>query len=71
MKPHFVAEAAELNPFASEYFVWMDIGAIRDYGGVEATDFAGKASQNIVRERGRAGGGGSALLCAVFTRASR
>jgi hypothetical protein len=30
MKPYFVKDAMELNVFNSRYFVWMDIGFIRD-----------------------------------------
>lgn len=38
-KAEMMAKASHLNPFKTEKFLWMDMGAIRNWGGISAKDY--------------------------------
>ena len=37
-KPELVARAVHLNPFKTTHFVWVDLGSMRDWGGIAVAD---------------------------------
>ena len=41
-KPYFVGRAIERNAFNSDIFIWIDIGSIRGWAGINFEDFAGR-----------------------------
>lgn len=49
-KPEMMAKAVELNPFHTDKFLWMDVGSIRDWGGIDKRDYIGKKFPRPERE---------------------
>jgi len=49
-KPEMMRIAAEMNPFNTERFLWMDVGAVRDWGGIDAAEYRFTQFPNPSRE---------------------
>lgn len=49
-KPEMMQRAVELNPFNTEKFLYMDVGAVRDWGGIEAKNYIDAKFPSAARE---------------------
>lgn len=49
-KPEMMSLAYQLNPFKTEKFLWMDVGCVRNWAGIEAADYRGKPFPRPDRE---------------------
>lgn len=49
-KPELMARAARLDYFGTDKYLYMDVGAVRDWGGIHASDYVNKQFPSPERE---------------------
>ncbi|KAH9255616.1 hypothetical protein BASA81_006446 [Batrachochytrium salamandrivorans] len=49
-KPELMARAARLDYFGTDKYLYMDVGAVRNWGGINASDYVDKQFPNPERE---------------------